>query len=133
MLQAQAAKAGDSRDIWFLQDSSTNFYESMVVYAPVDVASMQSVMSGCDSGDVAVLPSGFSILPDGLDASTPVISATPELKPAESGGSLVTVAFQLLADTSPAAKLTMESVEAVSSLISSTIHNIKKAMRCEDG
>ncbi|CAA6665987.1 unnamed protein product [Spirodela intermedia] len=129
----QAVKAGDSRDIWFLQDSSTNSYESMVVYAPVDVPTMQSVMSGCDSGDVAVLPSGFSILPDGLDASTPVISNTPEAKPAESGGSLVTVAFQLLADTSPAAKLRMESVEAVSSLISSTIHNIKKAMRCEDG
>ncbi|BBG98977.1 HD-ZIP IV family of homeobox-leucine zipper protein with lipid-binding START domain [Prunus dulcis] len=51
--------------MWILQDTCINSYESMVVYAPVDITGMQSVMTGCDASNIAILPSGFSILPMG--------------------------------------------------------------------
>ena len=115
-----------------LQDSCTNSYESMVVYAPVDVNGMQSVMTGCDSSNVPILASGFSILPDGLESRPMVITSRPEEKSSE-GGSLLTIAFQILTNNSPSAKPTMESVESVNTLISCTLHNIKTGLQCEDG
>ncbi|KAI9160486.1 hypothetical protein LWI28_008547 [Acer negundo] len=39
--------------MWILQDNCTNFYESMVVYAPVDITGMQSVITGCDASNIA--------------------------------------------------------------------------------
>ncbi|XP_057967176.1 homeobox-leucine zipper protein GLABRA 2 [Malania oleifera] len=126
----QTMKSKDS--MWILQDSCTNAYESMVVYAPVDITGMQSVMTGCDSSNVAILPSGFSILPDGVETRPLVITSRPEEKSTE-GGSLLTIAFQIQTNSSPAAKLTMESVESVNTLISCTLRNIKTSLQCEDG
>ncbi|KDP37249.1 hypothetical protein JCGZ_06305 [Jatropha curcas] len=117
--------------MWILQDSCTNAYESMVVYAAVDISGMQSVITGCDSSNIAVLPSGFSILPDGLESRPLVITSRQEEKGTE-GGSLLTMAFQILTNTSPTAKLTMESVESVNTLISCTLRNIKTSLQCED-
>lgn len=119
-------------NIWVIQDSSTNSYESMVVYAPVDIPGMQSVMTGCDSSSIAVLASGFSILPDGSESRPQVLTSRQEEKNAE-GGSLVTIALQVLINSSPAAKLTVESVEPVSTLISCILRNIKTSLQCEDG
>lgn len=119
-------------NIWVIQDSSTNSYEFMVVYAPVDIPGMQSVMTGCDSSSVAVLPSGFSILPDGSESRPLVLTSRQEEKNAE-GGSLLTIALQVLINSSPAAKLTVESVEPVSTLISCILRNIKTSLQCEDG
>ncbi|THU58656.1 hypothetical protein C4D60_Mb03t16660 [Musa balbisiana] len=124
--------SSERTNIWVLQDSSTNAYESMVVFAPVDIDGMQSVMTGCDSSGLAILPSGFSILPDGLETRPLVITSRPEERTME-GGSLLTIAFQILANSSPMAKLTMESVETVNTLVSCTLQNIKKALGCEDG
>ncbi|GMN37203.1 hypothetical protein TIFTF001_006612 [Ficus carica] len=117
--------------MWILQDCCTNAYESMVVYAPVDIAGMQSVMTGCDSSNLAVLPSGFSILPDGVESRPLVITSRPEEKTSE-GGSLLTVAFQILTNTSPTAKLTMESVDSVNTVISCTLKKIKTSLQCEE-
>ncbi|KAL5824695.1 hypothetical protein ACOSQ3_020758 [Xanthoceras sorbifolium] len=117
--------------MWILQDSCTNSYESMVVYAPVDITGMQSVITGCDSSNIAVLPSGFSILPDGLESRPLVITSRQEEKSTE-GGSLLTIAFQILTNNSPTARLSMESVESVSTLISCTLRNIKTSLQCED-
>jgi homeobox-leucine zipper protein len=118
--------------MWILQDSCTNAYESMVVYAPVDITGMQSVMTGCDASNIAILPSGFSILPDGLESRPLVITSRQEEKSTE-GGSLLTIAFQILTNNSPTAKLTVESVESVNTLISCTLRNIKTSLQCEDG
>ncbi|KAE7997460.1 hypothetical protein FH972_002096 [Carpinus fangiana] len=118
--------------MWILQDSCTNAYESMVVYAPVDITGMQSVMTGCDASNIAILPSGFSILPDGLESRPLVITSRQEEKSTE-GGSLLTIAFQILTNNSPTAKLTIESVESVNTLISCTLRNIKTSLQCEDG
>lgn len=118
--------------MWILQDCCINAYESMVVYAPVDITGMQSVMTGCDSSNIPILPSGFSILPDGLESRPLLITSRPEEKSTE-GGSLLTIAFQILTNTSPTAKITTESVESVNTLISCTLRNIKTSLQCEDG
>ncbi|KAL2462670.1 Homeobox-leucine zipper protein GLABRA 2 [Forsythia ovata] len=125
----QATKSKD-QTMWILQDSCTNAYESMVVYAPVDINGMQSVMTGCDSSNIAVLSSGFSILPDGIESRSLVITSRPE-KSTE-GGSLLTIAFQVLTSNSPTAKLSVESIESVNTLISCTLQNIKRILQCEE-
>uniref|UniRef100_A0A6M2ENH2 Uncharacterized protein n=1 Tax=Populus davidiana TaxID=266767 RepID=A0A6M2ENH2_9ROSI len=118
-------------NMWVLQDSGTNAYESMVIYAPVDTNGMQSVINGCDSSNLAILPSGFSLLPDGHESRPLVITSRQEEKSTE-GGCLLTIAFQILTNTSPTAKLTMESVDSVNALISCTLKNIKTSLQCED-
>lgn len=105
-----------------LQETCTDAAGSMVVYAPVDTPAMHVVMNGGDSAYVALLPSGFSIVPDG----------GPVCGQKMGGGSLLTVAFQILVNTLPSAKLTVESVETVNNLISCTIQRIKCALRTED-
>ncbi|KAK6912050.1 Homeobox domain [Dillenia turbinata] len=117
--------------MWILQDGCINGYESMVVYAPVDISGMQSVMTGCDSSNIAILPSGFSILPDGLESRPLVITSRPEEKSTE-GGSLLTIAFQILTNSSPTAKLTTTSVDSVNTIISCTLQNIKTSLQCDD-
>lgn len=106
-------------------------YESTVVYAPVDITAMQSVITGCDSSNVSIMPSGFAILPEGIESRPLVISSRAEDK--STGGSLLTIAFQVLISESPTAKLSMESIESVNNLISCTLHNIKTGLQCEDG
>uniref|UniRef100_A0A0R0IY35 Homeodomain/HOMEOBOX transcription factor n=1 Tax=Glycine max TaxID=3847 RepID=A0A0R0IY35_SOYBN len=118
--------------VWILQDSCTSAYESTVVYAPVEFAGIQSVLTGCDSSNLAILPSGFSILPDGIEGRPLVITSRQEEKYTE-GGSLFTMAFQILANPSPTTKLTMESVESVNNLVSCTLRNIRTSLQCEDG
>jgi homeobox-leucine zipper protein len=94
----------------------------MVVYAPVDFPAMQLVMGGGDSTNVALLPSGFAILPGG-----PGTGGVGH----KTSGALLTVAFQILVNSQPTAKLTMESVDTVYSLISCTIEKIKAALHCK--
>ncbi|KAK1362906.1 Homeobox-leucine zipper protein GLABRA 2 [Heracleum sosnowskyi] len=120
------------KSVWILQDSCTNAYESTVVYAPVDISSMQSAMTGCDPSDIAILPSGFSILPDGVESRPLLISSRSEDRSTE-GGSLLTIAFQILTSNSPTEKLSVESFESVNTLVSCTLQNIKTALKCEDG
>ncbi|XP_065007410.1 homeobox-leucine zipper protein ROC5 isoform X2 [Musa acuminata AAA Group] len=114
LLRASAVNA-DQSSMLILQETCTDASGSLVVYAPVDVPAMHLVMSGGDSSYVALLPSGFAILPDGRKAV----------------GSLLTVAFQILVNSQPTAKLTVESVETVNNLISCTVQKIKAALRCE--
>lgn len=125
------AMKNEEHKMWVLQDSSTNAYESMIVYAPVDINGMQAVMKGCDSSNIAVLPSGFSILPDGVESRPVVITCRPEEKSTE-GGSLLTMAFQILISNSSTAKLSLDSVDSVNTLISCTLQKIKTTLQCED-
>lgn len=112
-----------------LQESCSDTTGSYVIYAPVDVGSMNVVLSGGDPDYVALLPSGFAILPDGscLGGTS---NGTLEIS---SGGSLLTVAFQILVDSAPNAKLSLSSVATVNSLIKCTVGRIKAAvtMSCE--
>jgi len=114
-------RSANQSSMLILQETCTDASGSMVVYAPVDIPAMQLVMNGGDSTYVALLPSGFAILPDGPSATTGH----------KTGGSLLTVAFQILVNSQPTAKLTVESVVTVNNLISCTIKKIKTALQCD--
>ena len=109
-----------------LQESCSDATGSYVIYAPVDIVAMNLVLSGGDPDYVALLPSGFAILPDGPGPNGRGIQEIG------SGGSLLTVAFQILVDSVPTAKLSLGSVATVNSLIKCTVERIKAAVMCDN-
>ncbi|CAI9756584.1 unnamed protein product [Fraxinus pennsylvanica] len=90
LLRVNSANSSQS-NMLILQESCTDSTGSYVIYAPVDIVAMNVVLSGGDPDYVALLPSGFAILPDG--PINPAGGINPEVG---SGGSLLTVAFQIL-------------------------------------
>ncbi|XP_077234592.1 homeobox-leucine zipper protein HDG11-like [Tasmannia lanceolata] len=113
-----------------LQESCTDSSGSLVVYAPVDLPAMNIAMSGGDPSYIPLLPSGFTISPDGRSDLTTGGGASTSSSNSRSGGSLITVAFQILVSSLPSAKLNMESVATVNNLISTTVQQIKAALNC---
>lgn len=111
-----------------LQETCVDAAGALVVYAPVDIPAMHVVMNGGDSAYVALLPSGFAIVPDGPGCGAYNTTTNGNQKV---GGSLLTVAFQILVNHLPTAKLTDESVDTVNNLISCTVQKIKGALHCE--
>lgn len=112
LLRATAPN-GNQNTMLILQEIQSDETGSIIVYAPIDVPSMQMVIDGGDFASVALLPSGFAIAPD-----------------KGNGGSLLTVGFQILVNNPDSAKLTMESVETVNSLLTRSIQRIKSALQC---
>ncbi|KAH0915160.1 hypothetical protein HID58_029606, partial [Brassica napus] len=112
LLRVNSSNSGES-NMLILQESCTDASGSYVIYAPVDMMAMNVVLSGGDPDYVALLPSGFAILPDGstrggnasVVAEGEVVTST-----ASNCGSLLTVAFQILVDSVPTAKLSLGSV-----------------------
>ncbi|XP_077243538.1 homeodomain GLABROUS 2 isoform X2 [Tasmannia lanceolata] len=109
-----------------LQESCTDSTGCYVIYAPVDISAMNVVLNGGDPDYVALLPSGFAILPDGPPMHGIGIGEVG------TGGSLLTVAFQILVDSIPTAKLSLGSVATVNSLIACTVDRIKAAITCDN-
>ena len=106
-----------------------------MVYCPVDLPAINIAMSGEDPSYIPLLPSGFTISPDGRPdlgdgASTSSSSAAHSGNMGRSGGSLITVAFQILVSSLPSAKLNLESVTTVNNLIGTTVQQIKAALNC---
>lgn len=108
-----------------LQESSIDHLGATVIYTPIDLAAVISVVNGEDEMQVSILPSGFVISDDGRinkGVGSPV-----------SSGSLLTVAFQILVCRNTLTKqLNMESVATVHTLISSTVQKIKLALDYSD-
>ncbi|KAH1251968.1 Homeobox-leucine zipper protein HDG11 [Glycine max] len=123
----------NSQNMLILQESCIDSYGSLVVYCPVDLPSINTAVSGEDPSYIPLLPNGFTILPDGQPdqegdgAST---SSNTNRNIARSGGSLVTIAFQILVSSLPSAKVNMESVTTVNNLIGSTVQQIKSSLSC---
>ncbi|WOL14194.1 homeobox-leucine zipper protein ROC8-like [Canna indica] len=121
-----------------LQECCTDESGSVVVYSPIDVPAINVVMSGEDPSYIPLLPSGFTILPDGqrsssLGSAVGGQGASSSSNPLRgSSGSLVTVAFQILMSSLPSAKLNLESVMTVNNLIATTVQQIKAALNCLD-
>ncbi|XP_054816207.1 homeobox-leucine zipper protein HDG2-like isoform X5 [Prosopis cineraria] len=115
LLRVNSANSSQS-NMLILQESCRDATGSFVIYAPVDIVAMNVVLNGGDPDYVALLPSGFAILPDGTMAH---------------GGSLLTVAFQILVDSVPTAKLSLGSVATVNNLIACTVERIKASLSCE--
>ncbi|KAK4283154.1 hypothetical protein QN277_000138 [Acacia crassicarpa] len=117
---------GNETGMVILQETWTDATGSMVVYAPVDVQSLNVVMSGGDSSYVALLPSGFAIHADGTNVGGGNQSSGSD---GSGGGSLLTVGLQILVSSLPTGKLTVESVETVNNVMRATIEKIKEAVR----
>ncbi|KAA8533755.1 hypothetical protein F0562_031272 [Nyssa sinensis] len=128
LLRASGAPVNTNQSsMLILQETWTDASGSLIAYAAVDIPAIQVVINGGDSGCVALLPSGFAIVPDGSPESAPLVK---EGSGGGGGGSLLTLGFQILVNDLPTAKLTMESVETVNDLISKQIQRIKAALRC---
>ncbi|XP_009597904.1 homeobox-leucine zipper protein MERISTEM L1-like [Nicotiana tomentosiformis] len=128
LLRVNSGNSSQS-NMLILQESSTDSTGSYVIYAPVDIVAMNVVLSGGDPDYVALLPSGFAILPDGSTSSHCGGNNVVEVG---NGGSLLTVAFQILVDSVPTAKLSLGSVATVNSLIKCTVERIKTAVVCDN-
>ena len=98
-----------------------------MVYAPIDLPSINIVMGGEDPSYIPLLPSGFAIMPDGPHC-TEGGASTSSNPMGGSAGSLVTVAFQILVSNLPSSKLNLESVTTVNNLISTTVQQIKASL-----
>ncbi|GJY92156.1 homeobox-leucine zipper protein meristem L1-like protein [Tanacetum coccineum] len=118
LLRVNSANSSQS-NMLILQETSSDATGSFIIYAPVDIASMNVVLSGGDPAYVALLPSGFAILPDGQGQYEGEVGTT--------SGSLLTVAFQILVDSVPTAKISLGSVATVNTLIKCTVERIKCA------
>lgn len=113
-----------------LQESCTDTTGSFVIYAPVDIVAMNVVLNGGDPDYVALLPSGFAILPDGT-TNGGGNGGGESGGHGGGGGSLLTVAFQILVDSVPTAKLSLGSVATVNNLIACTVERIKASLSGE--
>ncbi|KAG8640642.1 homeobox-leucine zipper protein HDG2 isoform X2 [Manihot esculenta] len=128
LLRVNSANSSQS-NMLILQESCTDPTASFVIYAPVDVVSMNVVLNGGDPDYVALLPSGFAILPDGTTTNTVHGGGIGEFNCAS--GSLLTVAFQILVDSVPTAKLSLGSIATVNNLIACSVERIKAALSGE--
>ncbi|KAJ9167524.1 hypothetical protein P3X46_022170 [Hevea brasiliensis] len=115
-----------------LQESCMDESGSLVVYCPVDLPAINIVMSGEDPSYIPLLPSGFTISPDGRpdNGNGASSSSSTHASMGRSSGSLITVSFQILVSSLPSAKLNLESVTTVNNLIGTTVQQIKAAMNC---
>uniref|UniRef100_M4DAP6 Homeobox domain-containing protein n=1 Tax=Brassica campestris TaxID=3711 RepID=M4DAP6_BRACM len=131
LLRVNDTNSGPS-NMLILQESCTDVSGSYVIYAPVDMTAMDVVLSGGDPDYVALLPSGFAILPDGGEGGNASAGAEGggNNRVVVNAGSLLTVAFQIIVDSVPTAKLSLGSVATVNSLIKCTVERIKGALAC---
>ncbi|KAL7094288.1 hypothetical protein ACP275_11G093800 [Erythranthe tilingii] len=114
-----------------LQESSIDSLGAAIIYAPMDLKALLSAVKGDDATKIPILPSGFVISTDGR-ASRGSNGASTSSNTG-SGGSLLTVAFQIFICRSQlTTQLNMESVATVHTLISSTVKKIKAALDYHD-
>ncbi|KAM7250931.1 hypothetical protein ACFE04_022814 [Oxalis oulophora] len=113
-----------------LQESCIDPSGSLVVYCPVELPAINMAMSGEDPSYIPLLPSGFTITPNGVSEKQGVNGEGTSTSSGigSSGGSLITVAFQILVSSLPSAKLNLESVNTVNNLIGTTVQQIKAAL-----
>lgn len=99
--------------VTLLQESYTTCTASYVAFAPIEASTLDMILNGGSPDNVHILPSGFSILPDGLNVG---------------GGSLVTMAFQILDSSSSATYIPPDSVATIFKLVTETAERIRAAM-----
>ncbi|XP_061374520.1 homeobox-leucine zipper protein ANTHOCYANINLESS 2-like [Gastrolobium bilobum] len=121
ILRANVSHANDYGNSIYVQESWTDATGSMIVYSPINAQALKVVVSGGDSACVRLLPSGFTILPDGN-------SNSGNGDGSGGGGCLLTVGRQIMVNNLPQAKFTVESVTRLNDTVSGTIQKIKAAL-----
>ncbi|KAJ4778815.1 Homeobox-leucine zipper protein ANTHOCYANINLESS 2 [Rhynchospora pubera] len=127
---------GNQNNNLILQECCTDRTGSYVIYAPVNVVSMNLILTGGDPNYVVIMPSGFAILPGGPQSRSEELNPQNEATPNEQGhvsesdnnGSLMTEAFQMHVPSMPNSPLSLISTETVNNLIAMTVGKIKAAL-----
>ncbi|KAK2383825.1 homeobox-leucine zipper protein HDG11 [Trifolium repens] len=112
-----------------LQQCYTRGMESGLVYCTIDTETINCAIRGEDCSMLPLLPSGFTISGGGRSSHY----NKGEEAGGWSGGSVVTVAYQLLIGK-PAEidNPNLDAVKKVNKLVTSTVNNIKHALKCLD-
>lgn len=108
-INMQSAEDPDRTIKTLLQESFTTSDSSYVTFTPVEASSFSMILNGGDPDNVPVMPSGFSISPDG---------------PTGDEGSLVTIVFQILDGTASPMHIPSHSVGTMYKLITETAKSI---------
>ncbi|KAL8505244.1 hypothetical protein ACS0TY_016461 [Phlomoides rotata] len=114
-----------SSQTMIMQESRSDPTASYIVYAPIDVVCVNKVLGGEDPSNIPLLPSGFAILPDGPTGRGLGRGMSVQT---DTGGSLLTIALQILIDSTPSSNLSIESFSAASKLMRSSSDKIKLAL-----
>ncbi|KAG9153803.1 hypothetical protein Leryth_005928 [Lithospermum erythrorhizon] len=103
----------------YLQESFRDSNCSYVVYAPIDISAMSYILQGEEADFVAILPSGFSILP----------GSTMHVDKEGGKGSILTISFEIIDESlSSPDVLPPSSVSTAYNIIKATIVSIKHAL-----
>ena len=104
-------------EISYLQESHTDITGSYVIYAPIDLPATSALVNGTVNPDnVAVLPSGFAILPDRAPKSDDEDGAT---------GSFLTVAFHIIDNDSSKEYVPPDSLDTIQRIMKETVASVK--------
>lgn len=104
-------------EIFYLQESFFDTTGSYIVYAPIDVFAMSAVFHGGNPDNVAILPSGFAVLPDKPNMNG---------EEYETDGSILTVALNII-DHSITERIPYESMDSMHKIMDETVASIKEA------
>jgi homeobox-leucine zipper protein len=122
---------GNQSNVIFLQESCTDACSALIVYAPVDFATLNTVLRGEEQATTSVglpPPSGFVILPDG-DLQSLNKDLGGSSSSAANGGCLLTTSIQIaMSHVSSSGKLSIESVNMIRNIIVDTMQNIRAAL-----
>lgn len=107
-------------DTFVLQECCTDSTGSYIVYAPIDIVTIQTLLGGVDPQPFILLVSGFSIHSDMLG-----YGRTKAYPDNQSLGCLVTMGTQISTELLPKKK---GSISLVCQLVRSTIERIQSAV-----
>ena len=78
----------EEKNMLILQESAIDELGAFLIYAPIDLSTVNSIFNGGDVNKVSILPSGFIICPDGRHNLDTYITKNAQ------NGSILTMAFQ---------------------------------------
>ncbi|KAG6607813.1 Homeobox-leucine zipper protein ROC1, partial [Cucurbita argyrosperma subsp. sororia] len=106
-------------EIFYLQESYFDATGSYIVYAPVDLFAMSILLRGGNPDNVAILSSGFVVLPDNLKMNGQEV---------EADSSIVTVALNIV-DHSITERIPFDSMVSMHRIMNETVASIKQAFQ----
>ncbi|XP_069152726.1 homeobox-leucine zipper protein HDG11-like [Solanum lycopersicum] len=120
----------EEKNMLILQESAIDELGAFLIYAPIDLSTVNSIFNGGDVNKVSILPSGFIICPDGRHNLDTYITKNAQ------NGSILTMAFQILICHADNASISLKqqksAVTSVHNLLSSTVLKIKATLGCSD-
>ncbi|KAL3499978.1 hypothetical protein ACH5RR_039071 [Cinchona calisaya] len=116
LLRINVASSSSQRVELMLKESCIDDSESLIVYTTVNVDAIKLAMDGGDPSCIPLLPIGF------------VIHPIANAQPFDQNGCLLTVGLQVLASTTPTAKISLAGVQAINRHICNVVQQITAAL-----